>query len=115
MDIQFCDNCENFMFIYLDKKELLYSCKNCNFQKKGEKTTRCIYRNDIQNKEKIQEINVKMNDFIKYDPTLPSINNDNISCPKCSNKDILYILNNVDEMKYTYICKADQCNQQWSN
>ena len=35
MDIQFCDNCENFMFIYLDSDDkLLYKCKNCNFQKK---------------------------------------------------------------------------------
>ena len=116
MDLQFCDNCENLMFIYLDEdEELLYRCKNCNFQKKGDSLTKCIYRNDLQNKEKIQEMNIRMNDFIKYDPTLPSIDSDNITCPNdtCDNKDILYILNNIDEMKYTYICK--KCNEQWSN
>ena len=69
MDIQFCDNCENLMFIYLDEQnDLIYKCKNCNFQKAGDATTKCVYRNDLQNKEKIQEMNVKMNDFIKYDP-----------------------------------------------
>lgn len=113
MDIQFCDNCENMLFIYLADTKLIYKCKNCNFTKDTNENSHCVYRNDLQNKEKIQEMNINMNDFIKYDKTLPSINNDKIVCPECSKNDILYILNNSDEMKYTYICK--ECNTQWSN
>lgn len=113
MDIQFCDNCANMLFIYLDDTKLVYKCKNCNFMKDTNENSHCVYRNDLNNKEKIQEMNIKMNDFIKYDPTLPSVNNDKIACPTCSKKDIIYILNNVDEMKYTYICK--DCDTQWAN
>ena len=114
MDIQFCDNCENLLYIYLDDdKSLIYKCKNCNFKKDGDNNIYCVYRNDLQNKKKINNINVKMNDFVKFDPTLPSINNGNIVCKECSNTDILYVINDVENIKYTYICK--KCNSQWTN
>ena len=113
MDIQFCDNCENLLYIYLENEKLIYKCKNCNFSKYGNESTYCVYRNDLQNKEKINLMNVNMNEFVQYDPTLPSITNGSIVCKECSNENIIYIMNNVDEMKYTYICK--NCNSQWTN
>jgi|TARA_B110000495_G_C22802294_1_gene468625 DNA-directed RNA polymerase subunit M/transcription elongation factor TFIIS len=113
MDIQFCDNCENLLYIYLDDEKLVYNCKNCNFKKDGDNTIFCVYKNDLQNKKKISNINVKMNDFVKFDPTLPSISNGNIKCKECSNTDIIYTINDVENIKYTYICK--KCNAQWTN
>jgi len=113
MDIQFCDNCENLLYIYLDDKQLIYKCKHCNFSKSGNDSTYCVYRNDLQNKEKISLMNVVMNEFVPNDPTLPSITNDKIVCKECSNNDIIYIMNDTEDMKYTYICK--KCNSQWTN
>ena len=53
-------------------------------------------------------------DFIKHDKTLPSIKNTNIKCPKsCKDSEIIYILNNSNNMKYTYMCKT--CDSQWTN
>jgi len=113
MDIQFCDSCENLLYIYLDDEKLIYKCKNCNFSKSGSKETYCVYRNDLQNKEKINSMNIIMNEFIEMDPTLPNITNGSISCKECSNNDIIYVLNNSEDMKYTYICK--KCKSQWTN
>jgi len=113
MDIQFCNNCENLLYIYLDESELIYKCKNCSFSKPGNSDTYCIYRNDLRNKTKINSMNIKMNDLVKHDATLPVINNGNIVCKECSNTEIIYILNNPEDMKYTYICK--KCNSQWCN
>ena len=58
MDIQFCDNCANMLFIYLDDTKLVYKCKNCNFMKDTNENSHCVYRNDLNNKEKIQEMNI---------------------------------------------------------
>ena len=113
MNIQFCDNCENLLFIYLNNETLIYKCKNCNFEKIGDETTHCVYRNDLQNKDKINKINIKMNEFVQFDPTLPNINNGSIHCKECSGTNIIFTLNNSNEMKYTYICET--CNSQWAN
>ena len=115
MNINFCDQCENLLFIFSDEnKKLIYKCKNCNYIKKDADVSQCVYRNDLSNTDKMGDMNIKMNNFIKYDNTLPSIKQSNIKCPKsCEDNEIIYILNNSNDMKYTYICKS--CNSQWSN
>jgi DNA-directed RNA polymerase subunit M/transcription elongation factor TFIIS len=114
MNINFCDQCENILFIFKKDNKLIYKCKNCNNVKENANVSQCIYRNDLNNEQKIQEMNIKMNDFIKHDKTLPSIKNTNIKCPKsCKDSEIIYILNNSDNMKYTYMCKT--CDSQWTN
>ena len=121
MDIKFCENCSNLLNIYLvtegeAKSNIEYRCKNCNYKSNNETLKSfCVYKNDIENTAKIKELKVKMNDFVKFDPTLAEISHENIKCPNesCQKNEIVYLLNDRDEMKYTYICKA--CDTQWVN
>ena len=121
MEINFCDVCENLMFLYSseDEKELYYACKSCG-EKKESKVNKCIYNNTYEI-DLSETINT--NQHLKEDVTLPTIkNNQNIKCPKedCrSNTDdsvdseILYIKYDSESMKYLYVCK--ECQTKWTN
>ena len=116
----FCDNCDNIMHVYLDKKtespKLYLYCKKC--QNKQEYIGNLLYNNDhyIDLSESINS-----NKFINYDITLPHIKSDNIKCPNSEcisiteekQSDIIYIKYDKDNMKYIYSC--NYCGQKWSN
>ncbi len=117
----FCDDCNNVMYVYLDKDseipELYLYCKSCLSKKKY--TGNLIY-NDDNNIDLSQSIN--NNKFLNYDITLPHIKSDNIKCPNTECKsvvdpliksDIIYIKYDKDNMKYIYSC--NHCGQSWTN
>jgi DNA-directed RNA polymerase subunit M/transcription elongation factor TFIIS len=119
MENHFCDNCNNSMYIFMDKEELkLYEvCKACN--NKVEYSGNLIYDNDF-NIDLSESIN--NNKFIAYDLTLPHIHSQNIKCPNSEcvsivenykESDIIYIKYDKDNMKYIYSC--NYCGQKWTN
>jgi|TARA_B100001094_G_scaffold236928_1_gene232091 DNA-directed RNA polymerase subunit M/transcription elongation factor TFIIS len=120
MEINFCDKCDNHLFLYSDEEtqRLYLGCKACG-NKKEYNDTNCIYNNeyDIDLSKTINN-----NQYLENDITLPTIqNNPNI---RCTNKEcisikegkpsnVLYIKYEHDSMKYIYICKY--CKQSWTN
>ena len=81
MEIEFCPNCDNLLFLYSEEgeKKLYYACKTCG-EKQDKLVNNCIYNNtyDIDLSETINT-----NQFLKDDITLPTIKgNPNIKCPK---------------------------------
>jgi len=120
MEVNFCDNCDNLLYIYSDEenKSLYLGCKVCG-NKKDYSKSKCIYNNqsDIDLSETINK-----NKNLIYDITLPNIkDNPNIKCPNeyCESieknlpSNILYVKYNTEAMKYLYVCKY--CNQKWKN
>jgi DNA-directed RNA polymerase subunit M/transcription elongation factor TFIIS len=127
--MKFCPVCETYLVseILSNDKEpnpnklLLYKCYNCGHNEqidvRDDATNKCIYK--IQtglNKIKIYSQNLK---FLKYDATLPHI--DNINCPndKCPTKkedlknNVLYMNINTNMLIYLYQCC--HCDYTWTN
>ena len=119
MNENICENCDNFMFTYIDDKKILYNCcKKC-----GNKEIVDI--ND-KNKYKIQkELNISdifnSNPHILNDYTLPKLSNKSIKCPNinCDTNikkkicNISYLKYDKENMKFMYICNT--CGQKWTN
>ena len=86
----FCGDCNNTMYIYLEKEtsELYLYCKTC--QNKIKYEGKLIYNNDhtIDISESINN-----NKYINYDITLPHIKSDNI---KCTNEDCKSIVDKLE-------------------
>lgn len=116
----FCNDCNNVMYIYLDKDtekpQLYLYCKACQYKK--EYDGNLLYNND-NNLELSGSIN--NNKYINYDITLPHIKSHNIKCPneECKSivegleSDIIYIKYDKSNMKYIYTC--NYCGQKWTN
>ena len=114
MNSTFCDNCDNFMFTYVDTKtnKLYNGCKVCGNKDDSESEANdYIYKSNVN-----IDISKIINPEIIHDNTLPKIkNNPNIKCidEDCNHKIITYIKYNSDNMDYLYIC--DKCGQKWTN
>ena len=75
MDINFCDGCENILYIYTDEENKLYlGCKVCG-EKKDYVNNKSNYSNEF-NLDFSETIN--NNKYLSFDNTLPVINNKNI-------------------------------------
>ena len=120
MEVNFCDYCDNLLYIYSNEENnsLYLGCKVCG-NKKDYSESKCIYSNDF--KIDLSET-INKNENLIYDVTLPSINNNpNIKCvnKECSSikenkpSDVIYIKYDYENLKYLYVCKY--CNQKWKN
>lgn len=85
--MKFCKNCENYLVLQINDGETLitYHCYNCGYEEKIDISKndeqRCIYKTQTDlSKIKIYSQNLK---YLKFDKTLPHV--DNINCPneKC--------------------------------
>ena len=118
--MEFCNLCENMLYVKIDvqdnKQQLQNYCKNCNFVKDlpNDKSI-VIVKNNYEKKDKNYEMFI--NPYIKYDPTLPRVNNikcinkDCKSKSKDVNNEVIYIKYDNDEMKYLYYCV--HCENFW--
>jgi len=118
MDVNFCDNCDNLLYLYKDEdsSELYLCCKSCSNKVKVSDDIRRIYTNTNDTVDKSEVIN--SNPYITHDITLPSIqNNPNIKCQNeaCNPEttDIKFIKYDEINMKYIYIC--NHCSSKWRN
>tara|TARA_B100001094_G_scaffold329648_1_gene392847 strand:- start:1584 stop:1967 length:384 start_codon:yes stop_codon:yes gene_type:complete len=117
-DINFCENCNNILYTYIDDKDKLFNgCKVCLTVQEASisklKTT----------KEKIDIGDIiNRNPYLLDDNTLSVTENPkNIKCPNedcktnTSSEKFSFISYkyNVDELKFLYKCTT--CNHSWSN
>ena len=116
-EIQFCDTCNNLLFLYSDEENKLFlGCKLCESTKEYNEA-KCVFNNNFN--IDIHEI-INHNKFLADDITLPIINDSKIKCPnkecislKNKKSNINYVKYDYDNIKYLYICK--DCNQKWIN
>lgn len=126
MEVKFCPECDNMLYIYADDQNNLYhGCKYCKYNSLksslnaeediSKQENNCVY----DTKKLIGGLDlIKNNQYLKYDITIPHIyGSKNLRCPAdcCVGKrtKIRYINYDGDNMKYLYICEA--CSTQWTN
>jgi ssDNA-specific exonuclease RecJ len=99
-------------------KEIEYVCKNCNFVKPLDSPNQSLLVSEHVSDESNRHV-IYMNKNIKYDPTMPHV--DNIPCPNtvCRTKtegisnDVIYIKYDSTHMRYLYFCTI--CENFWKN
>ena len=86
----FCSQCQNMYYLKIrddeEKNALVYYCRNCGHEDHTLTSENvCVSETQIQRSE--QQYTHMVNEYTKYDPTLPRINT--IKCPnqECSSND----------------------------
>ena len=117
--MHFCTNCSNMYYIRInedDPNKLVYYCRNCGHEDSLLAVENvCVSKTQIKKSE--QSFNHIINQYTKFDPTLPRINN--VLCPNAScdtnvhsvEKEIIYIRYDDTNMKYVYLCSM--CDTVW--
>lgn len=120
--MKFCEVCDNLLYIKDieikdaeddETNELTLYCKNCNFT-----TTQAdpiVIDSQFNNESKYKQY---LTPNIKYDPTLPRVNNitcKNSSCTKSAeqNNEVIYLKYDAKNMNYIYFCV--HCEHFWQN
>ena len=127
--MHFCEKCDNMYYIKLDKDNemnLIYYCRNCGNEKMDlNNANMCVLDIDLKQNKSDDDSNI--NEFTKYDPTLPRINNIKCPNPDCitnseslenskegmeqKKTEIMYMRYDNINMKYLYICP--HCDFTW--
>ena len=117
--MHFCSNCQNMYYIRInenDPNKLVYYCRQCgNEDSSITQDNICVSK--IQIKKNEQTFDHIINQYTKYDPSLPRINT--ILCPnpdcetntKNTEREIIYIRYDDTNMKYVYVCST--CDTVW--
>lgn len=115
--MEFCQICQNMLYLKTEADQsLLRYCKYCNFQHKDPATlgksvcvSKTVYTEDdllyMQHQNK----------YLRYDPTLPRVNDQtcpNGDCPGTESR-VIYIKYDHINMKYFYVC--DHCGTVFQN
>lgn len=102
-----------------ESNKLIYYCRNCgNIEDTFSKKNICVLENNYKHSE--SNIKQDINEYTKFDPTLPRINN--IKCPNTScksnlpeasqdDKEVIYLRTDDINMNYVYICA--KCDTIW--
>ena len=132
--MKFCSKCDNMYYIKISNDKLVNYCRKCkNEEEMPDDSINSISVSKTHIKHKEGSFKHLINEYTKYDPTLPQINHikcPNDDCPsnvgktpgeesktgetalKAKNK-ILYIRYDSDNMKYLYLCV--NCDQVWES
>ena len=114
--MKFCDICDNMMYHHVEKGDtsLKLYCKNCNFESievaENQKSI-CIATKNFASD--VNSYKNYMTTYIKYDPSLPRVNN--IKCPSCKpeKNEVIYLKYDHDNMRYLYFCC--NCEHFWKS
>ena len=118
--MHFCDVCQNMYYIRIDSEEsskLIYYCRKCgNENHELTSDNVCVSKTVLKQTE--QTFTHVINDYTKFDPTLPRFNS--ILCPnsECSTntkdtpREIIYIRYDEINLKYVYLCST--CDTTWT-
>ena len=109
----FCEKCNNMYYIKLqddNPNNLIHYCKQCGNE---DNTQPANIINSINTSDD-QDI---VNEFTKYDPTLPRTST--IPCPNSNcktntedkHREIIYIKYNETKLKFMYLCT--ECDTTW--
>ena len=104
--MKFCKVCDNMLYIKSEDSRLTYYCRHCNFSNDEAPGSHCIFENSYVD----DDLRFKQyaTDNIKYDKTLPRVNN--IKCPNGDCKrngkeeEVIYLKYDQENMKYLYYC-----------
>lgn len=114
-DMQFCEACQNMMFIQNDADGVHYMCPCCNNRVNFfDKASHCISRTSLKQKEAIAKS--VLNENVLADPTLPCTAM--IACPnkECSRGEepnrVVYINYDSNNLKFVYSCL--HCKHSWT-
>jgi len=119
--MKFCNECDNMYYISIsddDENKLSYYCRVCGNKERNVMEETCVLSTNNTTGEQIY--NYSINEFTKYDPTLPRIYN--MDCPneKCKTNilttsgkkkpaEIVFMRYDDNNLKYTYICVECDC------
>jgi len=119
--MHFCSECHNMYYLKVtaeDANSLIYYCRNCGHEDDHLSADNiCVSNTQLRRSE--QKYNHTINEYTKFDPTLPRINS--IKCPtqECisnkpgeeSKREVIYIRYDDINMKYIYLCV--HCDTMW--
>lgn len=122
--MHFCSECNNMYYLKVmdnDANSLIYYCRNCGHEN-DTLTAENVCISDTQIKRSEDQYVHIVNEYTKFDPTLPRINT--VDCPnaKCASnaegenkveREVIYIRYDDINMKYIYVCAV--CNTSWKN
>lgn len=125
--MKFCQKCENMYYIKIDDKSdssqqnLVYYCRNCGNEEpivtNSDENNDGLCVLDTQLQQNQLKFNHIINQYTKFDPTLPRMV---MKCPneQCeSNKsnnnahEVIYLRYDDTNLKYIYICP--HCDTKW--
>jgi DNA-directed RNA polymerase subunit M/transcription elongation factor TFIIS len=114
--MNFCEVCSNMKYIKINSENnnMVYYCKHCSFEK-DEISSKAIKISETIYTEDELLYNQHINNYLRFDPTLRRIKDDNIVCTNCDIPDekrqIIPIKYHPSNMKYFYVC--DNCGFTW--
>ena len=114
--MEFCDICNNMLYVKSNENKLIKYCKHCTYEKE-EDTSKAIKISETIYTDDELLYNQNINKYLRYDPTLRRIKDELIQCPntecdaKPEEKQILYIKYDHINMNYFYVC--DHCGFAW--
>ena len=114
--MKFC-SCGNMIYVATDKQNnLLNHCVSCGFKEVVNSTQEsiCVLDDNTVNDDILYA--QYLNKYIKFDPTLPRVNNIHCPNPHCTkpeadDHEVIYMKYDFANMKYLYHCC--HCNQFW--
>ena len=130
--MHFCSNCGNMYYLKIvedaetENTSLAYYCRNCGHSDTMLMTeNNCVSNTQIKRTE--QNYNHIINEYTKYDPTLPRISTINCPNPACESNmvasesseeisskkaEIIYIRYDDINMNFVYLCAT--CDTVWN-
>lgn len=115
--MKFCNFCSNMLYVSVsDDNNLIYYCKNCTNKEEINKDNGSVCIIDDNKIDDIAKYNYFINTNIKYDPTLPRVNNIECVNKDCTKKkdesnEVIYLKYDFINMKYLYFCT--KCDYFW--
>jgi DNA-directed RNA polymerase subunit M/transcription elongation factor TFIIS len=118
--MHFCDVCQNMYYIRIDEEsgsKLIYYCRKCgNENSTLTESNVCVSKTSFH-KDDSHSFTHIINDYTKFDPTLPRFNS--VLCPnadcttntKGKEREIIYIRYDEVNLKYMYLCST--CDTTW--
>jgi len=108
--MKFCKFCNNMLYISTDpEKRMIYLCNTCGDSQVVNTTSESVCVIDDNKIDDNILFNQYINKYIKYDPSLPRVNN--IECPNkdCTRQpeeevETIYLKYDFANMKYVYYC-----------
>lgn len=117
--MKFCSVCDNMLYITVtEDQKLCHYCKNCSYKHVADNGEGVELVSETIMNQDTASYKQYMTPYIKYDPTLPRVNNikcHNSDCPthkKGSDPEVIYIKYDHKNMYYLYFCC--KCDHFWT-
>ena len=108
--IEFCEICDAVYYNKTVNNKLMNICRNCGFQ--SESNNPVVYSNNYGQNRGNLRLNPNINQYLKYDRTLPITNK--VSCPICNrNNVVFYKYAPGEDMALEFRCISENCNGVW--